>query len=63
MPYGIQVNIGTVPQPDWRWIYGNTMDRTEFRTEAEATKHLTLRYPALKSKCFRVRRFDEEEVE
>jgi hypothetical protein len=58
--YGIQVNIGTVPKPDWRWIYGNTMKRTEFQTESEAKAHLVSRYSILKSQCFRVRKLDEE---
>ncbi len=56
--YGIQVNVGRVPEPDWRWVHGANMSRVEFQTEREATRQKEMWYPTEKSACFRVARIE-----
>lgn len=58
--WGIQVNVGRVPTPDWRWIRNGTGDRYEYQTESEAKRQMDLWYPTHKSACFRVHKIDEE---
>jgi hypothetical protein len=57
--YGIQVNIGSVTTPDWRWIHGDDMNRIEFQTESEAHAEMSLRHPTYKRWCFRVTKIEE----
>lgn len=57
--YGIQVNVGSVPAPDWRWIHSPGMTRAEFQTEAEAASQKELWYPGAKAAIFRVKEIEE----
>ena len=57
--YGIQVNIGRVPTPDWRWLHGPAIDRAEFATEAEAAAQMEAWYPGAKAAIFRVQEIAE----
>jgi hypothetical protein len=56
--YGLQVNIGSVPTPDWRWVHGSDMVVMRFNTMAEA-EHEKSRYLAIKSTMFRVKEIEE----
>ncbi len=57
--YGIQVNIGTVPTPDWRWVHSPGMQRVTFNTEHEAAVQKELWYPGVKGTVFRVKEIEE----
>ena len=57
--WGIQVNVGYVTTPDWRWDHRGTMDRVEFPTEAAAQNQMKLWYPTAKSACFRVAKIED----
>lgn len=61
--YGIQVNVGRVPAPDWRWIHGDDLERVAFQTESEAVAARDLWYPGVRSTCFRVAEFEEMQDE
>lgn len=56
--YGIQVNVGRVPEPDWRWVHRPDMVRAEFQTEAEVTAQKEMWYPGAKAAIFRVKEIE-----
>jgi len=57
--YGIQVNVGRVPAPDWQWVHGDDMERVLFPTESEAAATKDAWYPGVRSTCFRVAKVEE----
>ena len=58
--WGIKVNVGTRPEPNWRWMYDADMSRIEFHTEAEAQAQMVHHWGHHKRECFRVANTDEE---
>jgi hypothetical protein len=56
--YGLQVNVGSVSTPDWRWVHGSDMAVMRFNTIAEV-EHEKSRYLAIKSTIFRVKEIEE----
>ncbi len=56
--WGIQVNVGTRPEPNWRWMYDADMSRIEFPSEAEAQVQMDAHWGRYKIGCFRVTNID-----
>ena len=51
--YGIQVNVGTVVYPNWRFMFNVDGEQIVFPSTTEAMKFIKDNYAA-KSSCFRV---------
>ena len=58
--WGIQVNVGTRLEPNWRWMYDYDMSRIEFPSEAQAQVQMEHHWWCHKAGCFRVTNTDEE---
>lgn len=58
--WGIQVNVGTRLEPNWRWMYDCDMSRIEFPSEAQAQVRMAAHWGSCKCGCFRVTNTDEE---
>ncbi|HNC89647.1 MAG TPA: hypothetical protein PL000_11890 [Anaerolineales bacterium] len=56
--FGLQVNVGTVPNPDWRWVHGSDMQIMSFNTQLEAEAEKA-KWPSIKAAIFRVREIDD----